>query len=594
MKQLGRIIAVLAVIALVVGGLWWKSSRHDDPPKKWVPISSGVYASGADASRLTARPTKAKLEKLALATLTKPYEVKAKGGDALSSPVTLRLPTTAKPGDVALLASKNPGKPWEYLGPKDGKVTIVTLKGKNYLQATVSHLSIKLGFSPVDWIKDQWNDALVKASGGLKADTSIPKCHDSATAGKLGYGLGVAQKGAITACVGYKNDAAELIVKNVKRYPLTVWHRDLRRTKGPASQLGVAALTKFDAADHTTLMAGDTVVLSKKLDYGKHAEVTTELNSWTRNLYRLDVAMHAVAQMYEAMRGKVPYGDIANLVLQGVDCTNAINKASVTDLVSACFSPQVMEKLTEKSGVPVDRAAAAGEFANGLSTWLMSEITSVWDVSRGDRAILWLNRHAPPAPKFKLPHSCGQNDYTGAVTILENSVTCAEALDVAAAYGRGAFQPRTITSKNCDVLAKKVCAITGSWKCTTVSEGETECAKGSALIHNGSPIAVSFRGTWHTHNVTITVTSATTGRIDWGEVGSYSATFAYSVSDDSGLARIKTSTMQKVAPNEYNAFKVGAYYNMKLDGYLLSMTNTSDPNDGIAGCGNGHQSDCGM
>lgn len=594
LRPRNKLIAILvAILLLAGGGWWWKNHDKAEPAPKRVAIgSSGLYAAGPDAAKLTAKPVKrVKTEKLVSERLTKPYDIRVKG-DKLSAPVTLWIPTTAKPGDSVMLASKHPGKPWDYFGSERGDVKVERIDGVNYLRATVPHLSIDIGFSPRDWITDQWKAALNKSTAGVYVDKSIPKCRDQATAGKLGYGLGVAQKGAITACVGYNNDAAELIVKNIKRYPLVAKHPDFKRVKGPASQLAAAALD-FDGSKSTTLMPGDTVTLSKQLEVGRHAQVKTEFNGWTQNMYRVDVSIHALVQMYSIMRGgKADYNDIADIMLQIVDCRNAIHKSAAGEVINSCFSPQIMQKIAKKTGSPVDRAAVVGEFGNGLSTWLVSETTSAIDTIRGgDRATLQLNRHAPKAPKYDLPHRCGEASSGGTVTILENSVSCEEALAVAAAYGRGAAQPRTITSKDC---VKSGCVITGSWKCGTVSEGETECWKGTALIRNGSPVTANFRGTWHTHNMTITVTSGTKGRIDWGETGNYSATFTYSPFGDTGYARIKSSTMQSPKTNEYYGFKVGASYTMKLDGYMLSMTNGSDPSDSVAGCGRGHETDCGM
>ena len=593
MRLKNKLIIFAVVIALVAGGLaWWKFGKSTPQPDR-VSIGSGLFAAGPDADELSAKPVKTvKTEKFVSKRLTKPYDVRVKGGK-LSAPVTLWIPTTAKPGDPAMLASKHPGKPWDYFGPERGDVKIERIDGVNYLRATVPHLSIDLGFSPRDWITEQWHNVLRKTTLGIHIDTTPPKCRDQQTAGKLGYGLGVTKQHAVTACVGHHNGAAEVVVKSTKRYSLVVTHPGFKRIGSPAAQLSVAALGKFDTKDRTTLMPGDSVTLSRSLEVGKHGVIKAELDGWTQNLSRVDVAIRAIAQMYEliATGSKAKYAKIANLVLQSTDCTNAISSGNVADLGSSCFPPDLMEKVAKESKVPVDKTAVATDFGSGLSTWLVSELSSLETAVGGDRAEIWLNRHASKAPKYTLPHRCGEASSGGTVTILENSVSCEEALAVAAAYGRGAAQPRTITSKDC---AKDGCVITGSWKCTTVSEGETECGKGTALIHNGSPITESFRGTWHTHNFTITITSGTKGRIDWGEVGSYSATFSYSTLGDDGFARITSSTLQAEKPNEYYKFKVGDYYTMKVDGYMLTMTNTEDPGDSVGACGRGHESDCGM
>lgn len=594
-----KIIAAIVALALLVGGvLWWRSSRDDSTTEqRRVSIGNGLFASGGDATKLVAKPAKVKAEQLAQKWLTKPYDVQVKGGGNLTSPVTLWLPTTAKPGDLAMLASKHPGKAWDYFGPGRGDVRVVAIDGRNYLRATVPHLSIDIGFSPVDWMRDQWRAALSKATANLYVDTSVPKCRDQATAGKLRYGLGVAQKGAITACVGYYENAAELIVKNIKRYPLVVHHKGLKRTKSPTSQLSAAALTKLDDANETTLMSGDTVTLSKALQPGQHATVTTEYNGWTQNMYRVDVAIHAIVQMYEIMRGgKVNYNDIASLVLQSADCTNAIAKATVTDLMSSCFPPQLMEKVAKMGGGVANRTAVVEEFGNGLSTWLVSEASSVLDIAKGnDRAELWLNRHVAPAPGYKLPHTCADYGHGDAIVITKGSVGCAEAIAVGLSYGRDGGNPRYIDAAACAVAhgSKSACtAVTGKWYCYG-GEGLTGCKKGDSVIERGIDFLSTFVGTWHTHDMTISIKTAGSGTVEWREEAkSYKATFTYGTTNAVGMATITSSTKQTRGTGYY-AFKVGDTYRMTLSegNTMLTMVNTSDPGDSIAGCGKGV--DCG-
>lgn len=534
-----RLIIVCIILALLAGGIAWWQLSNDDAPKR-RSIGNGILASGPDANKLTANRTTATTEPF-VTTVTDPYDVTVEGElsgqGKLTNPVTLYLPSTAKPGDTVMLASKDPGKPWEYLGPQDG-VKVVTIGDEHYVKATVSHLSIKLGFSPIYWLQERWEESIQKFSGGLLKEIKQPTCNDNITAQNRGYRLRVMQKNVLFGCLDYKNNKGQVRLTNRKGYPVTVWHKGFEVTQKPPFQISVAAMSKLDNAEHTTLMPGETMTVAKAVKPGEEAKIIAEYGRAAQAMTRFDVSIKALAEMYDIMKGggtKSRYLKAAQVFLQGTDCINAIKAGNIVESVSKCFPASAVDKFKEVFGLE-GMILAPVLAIYGLIDWTTAEISAVIDEAKGDdKAYIGLVRLAQP--KYKLPHQCA--DYGGGdtVTIMKGTVTCDEAIEVALSYNRDSKNPRDITAKDCAGANGKPCThITGTWHCYG-GEGLTGCDKGDNKVYRGSiaepqedylvdntPLA----GHYYHQGIELTIDKHGNGTIKWAcpSKDSCTATFA--------------------------------------------------------------------
>lgn len=530
-----KLVIILLTLALVLGGSYWASTFKDSPPGKRVSIGGGLLAEGQLATELEATPTTAKTEPFVTA-VTDPYEVtvggELSGEGKLAKPVTLYLPTAADPGSLVMLASKDPGKPWEYLGPQDG-VQVIAIGDKHYVKATVSHLSIKLGFSPTNWLQERWEEFIQKFSGGLLKQTEQPKCDDNITAQNRGYRLRVMQKNVLFGCLGYKNDKGQVHLTNRKGYPVTVWHKGFEVTQKPPFQISVAAMSKLDNAEHTTLMPGETMTVAKAVKPGEEAKIIAEFGKTAQSMARFDVALRALVEMYDIMTGGGGKGKFlkgAQTFLRNADCFNAIKAGNVVEGLSKCFPAKAIDDFKEVFGLQ-GMILAPVLAIYGLLDWTVAEISAVIDSAKGDdKAYIGLVRLEQP--KYKLPHQCADYGNGDTVTIMKGTVTCDEAIEVALSYNRDSKNPRDITAKDCAGASGKPCThFTGTWHCSG-GEGLTGCDKGENQVYRGSispPENVNLAGHYYNQGIEVTIDSDGNGTIDWGcpieADGSCTATF---------------------------------------------------------------------
>jgi hypothetical protein len=505
----------------LVGGIAWWQLSDDDTPKRRT-IGNGILASGPDTAKLTANRTTTKTAPFVTA-VTDPYDITVEGElsgqGKLAKPVTLYLPTAAKPGSLVMLASKDPGKPWEYLGPRDG-VQVVAIGDKHYVKATVSHLSIKLGFSPANWLQERWEEFIQKFSGGLLKNIEQPKCNDNITAQNHGYRLRVMQKNVLFGCLDYKNDKGQVRLTNRKGYPVTIWHKGFEVTQKPPFQISVAAMSKLDNAEHTTLMPGESMTVAKAVKPGDEAKIIAELGKTAQSMARFAGALRALVEMYDIMKGgggKSKYLKGAQTFLRSADCSNAIKAGNVVEGLSKCFPAKAIDDFKEVFGLE-GMILAPVLAIYGLIDWTAAEISAVIDAAQGDdKAYIGLVRLEQP--KYTLPHQCADYGDGDTITIMKGTVTCDEAIEVALSYNRDSKNPRDITAKDCAGANGTPCKhFTGTWHCYG-GEGLTGCDKGGNQVYRGSispPENIALAGHYYNQGIEVTIDDNGNGTINWG------------------------------------------------------------------------------
>lgn len=277
--------------------------------------------------------------------LTENIEISPSG--KLAAPVTLRfklkrsLKASEIPNVIALTAD-NQGNPQ----PLDVKIV-----NKRYAEVTTDHFSpYSIGLIDVaKGMKSLFDDFSAFATGGFRLDAKPATCAKSqeAAARQEDYRISSSAKNSVRWCFErLQNGTRYLKLTNMKRYPLTVFHKGATATNAGLVPLDSTLLGRMgNTQNRTTVFPGDTIELKlPALKIGGLVRISTEYDGAAEASMKFAMALQVGSAASSGFNGKAKkVVRIADVLKEGYEdlltvksCYNAYAANNLHEIIYEC------------------------------------------------------------------------------------------------------------------------------------------------------------------------------------------------------------------------------------------------------------------